>query len=279
MILDKADLQHRSTKKQKEEVSNTPVNRKVSFLESLISKTEDSNITYVTQGLDSINFHDEQENPQNHPNFIPITSSDKQRLYTPWKQSLIIKLVEKKTLWQPSEKINLIDLSEDFYLIKLTKTGNYEKNTSPRSMFLGTQFISIRNVDTVTELPTEFYDQNILKQIGSQIGTILKIDIVPVNTTRGRYARLYILAPLSKTLPMDVLIGMHLQKIQYEPSTPLCMHCGRLGHLIHSCPYEPSDIPSSSSGTGESKNHQNNFHSQPKDYNGSTTVVYLKKKK
>ncbi|KAK6782446.1 hypothetical protein RDI58_020242 [Solanum bulbocastanum] len=105
------DLLHRSTKKQKEEVSKAPVNRKVSFLESLISKTEDSNITYVTQGLDNISFHDEQKNPQNHPNFIPITSSDKQRLYTPSKQSLIIKLFGKRmgyylqnrlqALWQP----------------------------------------------------------------------------------------------------------------------------------------------------------------------------------
>ncbi|WMV55927.1 hypothetical protein MTR67_049312, partial [Solanum verrucosum] len=83
-------------KKQKEEVDQTSVNRKVSFLESLIFKTEEYYITYITQGLDNISFHDEQANPLNHPNFIPITSSDKQRLYTHWIQSLIIKLVGKR---------------------------------------------------------------------------------------------------------------------------------------------------------------------------------------
>ncbi|KAG5622298.1 hypothetical protein H5410_007516 [Solanum commersonii] len=67
------------------------------------------------------------------------------------------------------------------------------------------------------------------QRIGNQIGTILKIDSVTMNTTRGRYARLCILAPLSKTLPRDILIGIHLQKVQYEPSTPLCTVCGRLG--------------------------------------------------
>uniref|UniRef100_M1AZZ0 Non-LTR retrolelement reverse transcriptase n=1 Tax=Solanum tuberosum TaxID=4113 RepID=M1AZZ0_SOLTU len=93
------------------------------------------------------------------------------------------------------------------------------------------------------ELPTEFYDLNILQQIGNQI---LKIDTVTMNTTRGRYARLCILAPLSRTLPRDILIGTHLQKIQYEPSTPLCTICGRLGHLVHSCPNKPNNIPSTS---------------------------------
>lgn len=120
-------------------------------------------------------------------------------------------------------------------------------------LFLGSQFISIRkwepkfnpsmaqiNFSTVwirlLELPTEIYDLNILQRIGNQIGTIVKIDSVTMNTTRGRYARLCILAPLSKTLPRDILIGIHLQKVQYEPSTPLCTVCGRLGHLVHSCP-------------------------------------------
>jgi len=91
-----ADFTSSEHKKQKEEVEQTSVNRKVSFLESLIFKTEEYYITYVTQGLDNISFHDEQENPQNHPNFIPIASSNKQRLYTHWKQSLIIKLVGKR---------------------------------------------------------------------------------------------------------------------------------------------------------------------------------------
>ncbi|WMV51868.1 hypothetical protein MTR67_045253 [Solanum verrucosum] len=147
-------------------------------------------INYVTQGLDNTSFLDEQENPQNHPNFIPITTSDKHRLYMPRKQSLIIKLIGKKignsylqnilqALWQLTEKINLIDLSEDYYLIKLTNPENYEKVLHRGLWFIGSQFVSIRkwepkfnpsssqiNFSTVwirlPELPTKFYDINIL---------------------------------------------------------------------------------------------------------------------
>ncbi|KAH0633409.1 hypothetical protein KY284_036195 [Solanum tuberosum] len=217
-----ADLLSRSTKKQKEELTSNPTS-KVSFLESLISNMEEPTINYVTQSLDNISFHDEQENHQNHPNFIPITSADKLRLYAPWRLALIIKLVGKKigyiylqnrlqTLWQPSEKINLIDLGEEFYLIKLTRSKNFEKILHKGPWFIGSQFIFVRkwkpkfnpsqshiNFSTIwirlPELPTEFYDLSILQKIGNEVGSILKIGTVTKNTTRGRYARLCILAP------------------------------------------------------------------------------------
>ncbi|KAG5582328.1 hypothetical protein H5410_052955 [Solanum commersonii] len=151
-----SDLLLRSAKKQKEEEElPTEPKRKVSFLESLKSNLMEPYINYVTQGLDNTSFLDEQENPQNHPNFIPITTSDKHRLYTPRKQSLIIKLIGKKigysylqnrlqALWQLTEKITLIDLSEDYYLIKLTNPENYEKVLHRGLWFIGSQFVSIR---------------------------------------------------------------------------------------------------------------------------------------
>lgn len=132
------DLLKRSTKKQKEEHQNA-IPCKVCFLDTFKASIIEPDINYVTKGLENINFQDEQENPQNHSNFIPLTASEKHRLYSPWKTSIIIKLIGKKmgymylqnrlqNIWQLSEKINLIDLNEDYYLIKLTKTEIYEKS-------------------------------------------------------------------------------------------------------------------------------------------------------
>ncbi|KAM3290191.1 hypothetical protein P3S67_018480 [Capsicum chacoense] len=53
--------------------------------------------------------------------FIPILAEDKSRLYSPWKTSLIAKLVGQKLgclvlkkklqeIWKPTEELNLIDL-------------------------------------------------------------------------------------------------------------------------------------------------------------------------
>ncbi|KAK4732147.1 hypothetical protein R3W88_025135 [Solanum pinnatisectum] len=171
------------------------------------------------------------------------------------------------TLWQPSEKINLIDLGEEFYLIKLTRPENFEKILHKGPWFIGSQ---------LPELPTEFYDLSILQKIGNEVGSVLKVDRVTKNTTRGRYARLCILAPLTKPLPTEVLIGTHLQKIHYEPSTPLCTSCGRLGHLVHSCPRKVSNIPSTSNQT-KLNNDPSDTSTNVKENGGWTTVIYPKK--
>ena len=74
----------------------------------------DQCINYVTEGLENINFQEEQENPQNHPNFIPLTSNDKLRLNSPWKLSIIIKLVGKNMgyLYLQNRLQNLLQLSK-----------------------------------------------------------------------------------------------------------------------------------------------------------------------
>lgn len=128
------DLLQRSTMKQKdEETADHTTTTKVSFLDTLKSSIHDQDINYVTKGLENINFQDEQENPLNHPNFIPLSLTDKLRLYSPWQHLIIIKLVGKRmgylylqnrlqNLWLLSEKISFIDLGKDYYLIKLTNS-------------------------------------------------------------------------------------------------------------------------------------------------------------
>lgn len=66
-----------TTKVKKDQNISMSPTCKVSFLESLQSTTKEPDINYVTQGLDNINLQDEHENPQNHPNFISITTGDK----------------------------------------------------------------------------------------------------------------------------------------------------------------------------------------------------------
>lgn len=162
-----------------------------------------------------------------------------------------------QNLWQLTEKINLIDLSEDYYLIKLTKTENYEKNPTPGSMVHWTSVRIDSQMETqiqsifatiwirLPKLPNEFYDLNILQKIENQIGTILKLDTVTMNATRGRHARLCILALISKPLPIDILIGtppskntlrtlyttMHLMWKTWAPSTLVSNQTKR--HSIH----------------------------------------------
>lgn len=79
-----------------------------------------------------------EETNHNSENFIPLSVEDKIRLYKPWEKSLIIKLRGRKigyryllhklkNMWQFSEELVLMDLGNDFYLIKFKDENNYIK--------------------------------------------------------------------------------------------------------------------------------------------------------
>lgn len=87
------------------------------------------------------------------------------------------------------------------------------------------------------ELPTEFYDLEILQRVGSKIDTLLKADTCTSAMTRGRYARIFIELPFEKPLTTHVFIGMYRQQILYEGFNLLCTKCGRLGHTTNRCPF------------------------------------------
>ncbi|KAF3649439.1 hypothetical protein FXO37_18963 [Capsicum annuum] len=60
---------------------------------------------------------------------ISLSEQDKERIYDPWKFSVIVMMFKKKLahnylkiqlteLWKPSEPLTLIDLGNDFYIAK-----------------------------------------------------------------------------------------------------------------------------------------------------------------
>ena len=66
---------------------------------------------------------------------ITLSKEDNERLYSPWKYSLIVKLLGKRIadqylksklqqVWKPSEYFPLIDLGVDYCIVKFTKEEN-----------------------------------------------------------------------------------------------------------------------------------------------------------
>lgn len=105
-----------------------PVN--TSFKDKLLLNTLLPTVQYTNSlPTKELDLRDETTPLQSLDNFIPITKVDKNRLYSPWKYSVMVKLVGRRVghqllkeklnnLWRPSEEIPLIDLGADFFLIK-----------------------------------------------------------------------------------------------------------------------------------------------------------------
>ena len=85
------------------------------------------------------------------------------------------------------------------------------------------------------ELPIEFYDASVLKEIGSVIGPVLRINSYTASETRGGYARLCVQIDLDKPLISSIRVGKLVQRVLYEGISSLCFCCGKLGHKQESC--------------------------------------------
>lgn len=210
-----------------------------------------NSLQYLTQGFKWIN----------------LTEEDKIRIYEPWKYSIVVKLFGKRMLhqylkrkiqhlWRPTETFSVIDLGEDFFIIKFTKKENMEKALHQGPWFVNGHHLSVikwkpnfvASKETLTssaiwvrllQLQTEFYDGKILQKIGNSIGHLLKIDVCTSTTIRGRYARLYVEILLNTQVESFIYIGRYRQAIQYKGENLLCIKCGRLGHPQPQCTFQP----------------------------------------
>ncbi|XP_070014183.1 uncharacterized protein [Nicotiana sylvestris] len=157
-------------------------------------------------------------------------------------------------LWKPSEQLILIDLGWDFYIVKFSLEESMVKALHLGPWFISGNFLSVRKWEpkfvpqeaTLTstaiwirlpQLPTEFYDQDILEKVGRKLGKLLKIDQCTSSTLRGRYARICIQLPLETLVETSVIIRDHKQAVIYEGEGTLCTICGRIGHIAHVCNY------------------------------------------
>ncbi|XP_075076605.1 uncharacterized protein LOC142163237 [Nicotiana tabacum] len=196
---------------------------------------------------------------------ISLSLEDRQHIYEPWKYSIIIKLVRKRMLhhylkrkiqdlWKPMEDFSLIDIGEDYYIIKFIKKENMDKAIHLGPWFINGHFLSIskwkpnfvaRNEKLTTsavwvrlpQLSTEFYDGKILAKIGNAKGRLLKIDTCTSTNLRGRYARICVEIPLEIPVQSFLFVGDHKQDILYEGEDFLCKNCGRFGHTLRQCTY------------------------------------------
>ncbi|KAF3614437.1 hypothetical protein FXO37_35945 [Capsicum annuum] len=144
---------------------------------------------------------------------VLLSPEDKERIYAPWRFSVIVKLFKKRLphiylrnklveLWKPTEPLTLIDLGNDFYIAKFSNPENMQKALHGVLWFVIGSFLSVRHSKPnfipeeatqsyttiwirLPQLPMKFYHENILERIGNKLGTLLKIDTCTSATLRG----------------------------------------------------------------------------------------------
>ena len=196
---------------------------------------------------------------------MKLSKETKRRIRGPWSKAIIVKLVGRtigfsylqsklSQLWKPSGRMDCVDLTYGFFLVKFYSKEDLDNVIKKGPWFIGDHFLSFRAWEPffkpsaasvsqiavwirLNELPIELYEPEVLKQIGENIGKVLRIDSHTAMEARGKYARLCIQIDLNKPLINTVIIGRFEQAVAYEGIHRLCFSCGRVGHKIYGCPY------------------------------------------
>ena len=162
-------------------------------------------------------------------------------------------------LWKLKVKMDCVNLGRDFFLIRFSYSEDFDFVLRGGPWFIGGHYLAIMpwgpyfkafeaKLSSVAvwvrlpKLPIEFYEALILKEIGSVIGPVLRIDSFTTSETRGGYVRLCVQINLDKPLITSIRIGRLVQWVMYEGVSLLCFSFRRLGHKKESCCYQVKQV-------------------------------------
>ncbi|KAJ4838451.1 hypothetical protein Tsubulata_041033 [Turnera subulata] len=199
---------------------------------------------------------------------IRLTSSDKKRIYQRWKDTLIVKLLGKRVgyrflhrslmnQWKPRGEIVMADMGNDFYLLQFTNDQDYQRVLFDGPWVVADHVLIVRrwqprfDPDEATidkavvwvQLPKlyqEYYDKEILLwRIARRVGKPIKVDEVTLRSSRVKFARVCIEVDLTKPLVSKFSLRRRIWRVVYEGLNTVCFQCGRYGHAMDKCIFDP----------------------------------------
>ncbi|XP_057451938.1 uncharacterized protein LOC130743727 [Lotus japonicus] len=215
---------------------------------------------------------DMEDNVQQDPLFpvIKITKRELKEACKPWRKAIIVKLLGKKLglsllrirlerLWQPMGDMEVIDLDNEFYIIRFSNAADYghvfnggpwvimghylviqqwKPGFVPEEGIPGKVAVWVR----IPKFPVEFYGKCFLWRIGNNLGRMVRIDDHTmkvakdggqsnIGNERCRFARICVEVDLRKALVAKFTMNDQTYNVEYEGLNLICFHCGRFDAL------------------------------------------------
>nr|CCA66008.1 hypothetical protein [Beta vulgaris subsp. vulgaris] len=253
-----------------EETLGTPNKspKKVSYSQAARGLGLQSNPLYVNDSIEDEEISDDDiplecDSEDESCPTIYLTKEEKRRIRHPWRNSLIIKLFDRrlsydilvrrlKYKWNLKGDIALTDVGHAYYVVRFNNMEDYDFVLTQGPWLIGDSYLTIRKwvpnfvsdqepIKKLTawvripHLSVEYFDKQFLHSIGSKIGKVIKIDRNTESMDRGQYVRFCIEVDLSKPLLSKFRLNGKVWIVQYEGLRLICFKCGHLGHKEDTC--------------------------------------------
>ncbi|XP_075652007.1 uncharacterized protein LOC142622427 [Castanea sativa] len=181
---------------------------------------------------------------------VKLSPKVRKQIRSKWAHSLIVKVFGRSvgfhflrnrvmSLWKPAGRLDCVDLGKDYFLMRFGLMEDYNNVLNGGPWFIGEHFLSIRRWEPnfkpakascssvavwirLPKLPFEYYEIEVLKEIGNAIGPVLRIDSNTTSEARGFRS--------------------------------LCFLWGRVGHRKDTCPHTIRALTTEAHGAMETMN-------------------------
>ncbi|XP_038687586.1 uncharacterized protein LOC119986972 [Tripterygium wilfordii] len=239
---------------------------KTSFRDKLMGRMGAGNLSHEEEYDDSVSDDEEEameEEEETDCPVIRVSKKEKRRLRSPWRQTLIIKILGRSigynfllrkinNLWRPKAFMELVAIGNDYFLVKFASKDDYDYAKFEGPWMIMDHYLTVRewfpNFDPDQDsmerllvwvripcLPIEYYDYDFLMRVGEKIGKPVKIDDATDSVSRGKFARLCVEVDLTKPLLAKFKLRRRVRRIEYEGIHLVCFKCGCYGHRQDTC--------------------------------------------
>ncbi|KAL8484782.1 hypothetical protein ACS0TY_027180 [Phlomoides rotata] len=167
------------------------------------------------------------------------------------------ELIKKMTaIWGVRSPWSLIPIGEGYYIFQFTCGDDRERIFAKRTWQIKPGLLRLQRwvqdfnpykVSTsvaqvwirISELPLEYWNNNIITALASGVGTVIKIDERTASRSMGRFARVLVELDLKQDREEYVMFETAGHRsvvyIQYERLPEFCNYCNVMGHLTGNC--------------------------------------------
>ncbi|KAL4297051.1 hypothetical protein GQ457_12G005610 [Hibiscus cannabinus] len=168
-------------------------------------------------------------------------------------QSLLNRI---HALWKPSGDLQLIDLENNYFLVRVEDPRDYERILTEGPWTIYGSYLTMQpwscSFSTSEKhpsrvvvwvrlpgLPYRYYSKALFRRIAAIVGEVVRVDYNTQAGERGKFARLAGTVDLNKPLVPCIGIDDFTQQLEYERLQNICFKCGIYGHSQDICTHDP----------------------------------------